>query len=192
MESSQIYIHIHMKCWKIKQQKKKRKKAIHDRNEMKLQRKTLANAGIEIKMIFSQEIQGRRLAKELIRGRISWNFLTWKYKEIVPAQHNTTFFTSLNLVITTLQIEKWKLNIYLRVSNEGETKRVPTKGANTQLNNSKFLGRIFNFKVLDIEAVKLHGLAPWSACDSGHFQVDGHEIGGFHVGFQVSDCGLEV
>jgi len=60
-----------MKCWKIKQQKKKRKKAIHDRNEMKLQRKTLANAGIEIKMIFSQEIQGRRLAKELIRGRIS-------------------------------------------------------------------------------------------------------------------------
>jgi hypothetical protein len=85
-----------MKCWKIKQQKKKRKKAIHDRNEMKLQRKTLANAGIEIKMIFSQEIQGRRLAKELIRGRISWNFLTWKYKEIVPAQHNTTQHSSLH------------------------------------------------------------------------------------------------
>lgn len=189
MESSQIYIHIHMKCWQIKQEKKKRKKAIHDR---KLQRKTLANADIEIKMIFSQEIYGRRLAKELIRGRINWNLLTRKYKEIMPAQHNTTFFTSLNMVITMLQIEKCKLNIYLRVSNEGETKRVPTKGANTQLNNSKFLGRIFNFKVLDIEAVKLQGLAPWSACDSGHFQVDGHEIGGFQVGFQVSDCGLEV
>ena len=97
MVSSQIYIHIQMKCWQIKRQQQKRK-AIHNRNEMKLKRKTLANAGIEIKMIFSQEIHGRRLAKELTRGRISWNLLTRKYIEIVPAQHSTAFFTSLNLV----------------------------------------------------------------------------------------------
>lgn len=71
------------------------------------------------------------------------------------------------------------------MSNEGLLRSVPTEGTDTKLNDSKFLSRVFDFEVTNVEAVELERLAPGGAGDARHFEVHGHED-------SVSDDASEV
>lgn len=55
--------------------------------------------------------------------------------------------------------------------------RVPTERTNAELNNGELLGGVLNFEVTNIISVEVEGISPRSAGYSGHFQIDGDEIG---------------
>lgn len=64
------------------------------------------------------------------------------------------------------------------MSNEGSLGRVPAKGANAELKHGELLRRVLDLEVADVGAVELQGVPPRRAGDSGHLEVDGHEVGG--------------
>lgn len=69
---------------------------------------------------------------------------------------------------------------------------VPSEGANAELNDGEFLGRIFDLQILDIRAVEFKALAPRRTGDPRHLQVDGDEVGFPHVAPQLRQRGLEI
>lgn len=78
------------------------------------------------------------------------------------------------------------------MGDEGLLEWVPAKGADTELNDSELLSRIFDFEVANVESVKFEGVAPWRAGDACHFEVDGNEIGGLDVVTERAERRVEV
>ena len=71
-------------------------------------------------------------------------------------------------------------------------KRIPTKGANTELKNGKFLSGILDFKIANIKSIKLEGFPPGRAGDPSHFHVDGHEVSSSHMRTEFKQGRVEV
>ena len=69
---------------------------------------------------------------------------------------------------------------------------VPPEGTNAELDNSELLRRVLNLEVLNIKPVKLEGLSPRRTGDSGHLEVDGHEIRVANMVTEVGERGVEV
>lgn len=78
------------------------------------------------------------------------------------------------------------------MGNKGVTMRVPSKGANAELNDGEFVGGILNLQILDIGSVESEGLSPGSAGHPRHLQVDCNEVGFPDVAAQLGQRRLEV
>ena len=78
------------------------------------------------------------------------------------------------------------------MSQEGGDVRVPSERANAKLNNSELVSGVFEFEIANIEPVELESLSPGGAGDSGHFEINCHEIGGTDVLPEVQESGVEV
>lgn len=65
----------------------------------------------------------------------------------------------------------------LRMSDKGLFMRIPPERTNTELNNGEFLSGVLNFEVTNIIPVEFERFSPRSTGDSGHFQINGDEIG---------------
>lgn len=78
------------------------------------------------------------------------------------------------------------------MSNEEVLDRVPSEGANAELNDGELLGGVLDFEVANVVAVKVEGLSPGGAGNSGHFQVDGNEVGGLDEAAQILERRFEV
>lgn len=64
----------------------------------------------------------------------------------------------------------------LRIGKKGTTGRIPTEGADTELNDGELLSGVLNLEVPHIGAVELKAFTPRGARHSGHLKVDRHEV----------------
>lgn len=74
-----------------------------------------------------------------------------------------------------------------RISNERMLRGVPAEGTDTELDDGELINGIFDLEVANIGAVELEGLPPWSAGDSGHFEVNGDEVRGSDMVAELSE-----
>lgn len=73
----------------------------------------------------------------------------------------------------------------VRISDEGLFGRVPSEGADAELNDGELLSRVLDLEVTHIRAVELERIAPRRAGHAGHLEVDGHEVRGSDMATQL-------
>lgn len=78
------------------------------------------------------------------------------------------------------------------MSNKRAHGCVPSEGADPNLDDGEFLGRVFHLKVPDIGPIELEGLPPRRRSEAGHLEVDRHEIAFLDSGSEVGEGGFEV
>lgn len=78
------------------------------------------------------------------------------------------------------------------MSYERILRRVPTEGTDAKLNNGELLRGVFNFEIPNVESVELERFSPRGAGDSGHLQINRHEVGVSDVAPELGQSRFEV